>query len=101
MLLRLLLITFASWIHRDQAILVQFLDEQLRILTAQLEGHRLNLTDQERCRLAKLAKELTKEQLNRVTTIVTPDTWLRWYRKLVAQKYDSSKCQEKNRQAKS
>ena len=95
MLLRLLLITFASWIHRDQARLIQFLDEQLRILRAQLEGHRLNLTDKERCRLAKLAKELTKEQLKCVTTIVTPDTLLRWYRELVAQKYDSSQSPQK------
>ena len=95
MLLRLLLITFSSWIHRDQARLIQFLDEQVRTLLAELEGHRLNLTDKQRCRLAKLAKELTKEQLQSVTTIVTPDTLLRWYRKLVAQKYDSSKSERK------
>ena len=66
MLLRLLLITFASWIHRDQAQLIQFLDEQVRLLLAQLGGRRLNLTDKERCRLAKLAKELTKKQLQSV-----------------------------------
>ena len=55
----------------------------------------MNLTDKERCRLAKLAKELTKKQLKSVTTIVTPDTLLPWYRKLVAQKYDSSKSPRK------
>ena len=38
---------------------------------------------------------MTKEQLNSVTTIVTPDTLLRWLRKLVAQKYDSSQSEKK------
>jgi hypothetical protein len=36
-------------------------------------------------------KVLGRPQLTAVAGIVTPDTILRWYRRLVAQKYDGSK----------
>jgi hypothetical protein len=31
-----------------------------------------------------------QEELARIATVATPDTILRWYRRLVAQKYDGS-----------
>jgi putative transposase len=53
--------------------------------------HRLRLTDEERWRLAKLGKALGRKALQQLATIATPDTILRWYRELVAAKYDGSK----------
>jgi hypothetical protein len=41
--------------------------------------------------LAKLGKALGRKALQQVATIATPDTILRWYRELVAAKYDGSK----------
>jgi len=37
-------------------------------------------------------KHLGRKLLNDVACIVTPDTILRWYRRLVARKYDGSGC---------
>src|SRR5579863_2571315 len=44
----------------------------------------------ERRQLAVLGKKLGRKALAEVATIATPDTILRWYRQLVAKKYDGS-----------
>jgi transposase InsO family protein len=78
-----------TWIVRHQERTVEYLREENRILRAHLGG-RLRLTDPERRRLARLAKEVGRRGLTAVATIATPDTILRWYRELVAKKYDGS-----------
>jgi hypothetical protein len=40
--------------------------------------------------LATAAKKLGRKALRKLDTLVTPDTLMRWYRRLVARKYDSS-----------
>jgi putative transposase len=60
------------------------------VLTAQLGGRRLRLTDTDRRRLAALAHPLGRKHLTEVATIATPDTLLRWYKRLIAQKFDGS-----------
>jgi putative transposase len=50
----------------------------------------LRFTDAERRRLAVLGKKLGRKALAGVAMVATPDTILRWYRELVAQKYDGS-----------
>ena len=42
-------------------------------------------------------KVLGRRRLADITGIVTPDTILRWYRKLVAKKYDGSKTRRPGR----
>lgn len=54
-------------------------------------GRRLRLTDLERRRLAALAHPLGRKQLKDTATIATPDILLRWYKRLVAQKFDGSR----------
>ena len=61
------------------------------MLRARLRGKRLRLCDDDRRRLAIKAKALGREALAEVAAIVTPDTLLRWYRDLIAAKYDGSK----------
>ena len=51
---------------------------------------RLRFDDEQRRRLAVRAKLLGRRVLAEVATIVTPDTLLRWHRKLIAEKYDGS-----------
>ena len=51
---------------------------------------RLLLTDDQRRLLAVKGKSLGRKTLMELTTIVTPDTILRWHRTLVAQKWDYS-----------
>ena len=61
------------------------------MLREQLGGKRLRLNDDQRRRLAAKAKMLGRCILREVATIVTPETFLAWYRKLIAKEYDGSK----------
>src|SRR5262245_9558676 len=91
MILQLLLAMLAGWLHRHQQRVITYLQEENRILKAQLRGRRLRLTDTERRRLAALAQPLGRTRLKEIATMATPDTLLRWYHRLVAQKFDGSR----------
>ena len=86
--LQLLLVTFAGWVNRRQVEIIEYLVEENRVLKEQLRGQRLRLTDHQRRRLAAKGKILGRRLLARITTIVTPDTILRWHRRLIAAKWD-------------
>ncbi len=60
------------------------------ILRDQLGRRRLRLTDQQRRRLAIKGKLIGHQLLGQVACLVTPDTILRWFRRLIARKYDGS-----------
>ena len=85
--LQLLLATFAGWLNRHQAQVIEYLALENRILKEQLGGRRLRLTDAQRRRLAAKGKVLGRRLLASVVTIVTPDTILRWHRRLIAAKW--------------
>jgi len=55
-----------------------------RVLKARLGGKHLRFTDAERCRLAEKRTRSGGTVLTSLTLWVTPDTPLRWYRKLIA-----------------
>jgi len=81
---------FAGWINRHQQQVIDYLLEENRVLREQLGGRRLRLTDEQRRRLAVKGKALGRKALREIAGIVTPDTILRWYRQLIAKKYDGS-----------
>ena len=85
---RLLLFAVAGWMNHEQQQVLDYLREENRILHAQLGTRRLRFDDEQRRRLAVRAKLLGRRVLAEVATIVTPDTLLRWHRKLIAEKYD-------------
>src|SRR5215510_9261851 len=85
--LRLLLVFFAGWINRHQQELIEYLVEENRVPREQVKGRRLRLTDDQRHRLAAKGHRLGRRLLGRVATIVTPDTILRWHRRLIAEKW--------------
>src|SRR5262249_53111113 len=90
MILHVLVAMVAGWLQRHQQQVITYLHEENRILKAQLGGRRLCLTDTERRRLAALAHPLGRKRLKEVATLATSDTLLRWYRRLIAQKFDGS-----------
>src|SRR2546422_338358 len=91
MILHVLIAMVAGWLQRHQQQVITYLIEENRVLKAQLGGRRLHLTDTERRRLAALAHPLGRKRLKEVATLATPDTLLRWYQRLIAQKFDGSK----------
>ena len=82
--LRFLLLTFAGWVNRHQQRVIEYLVEENRVLKEQLGSRRVRLNDDQRRRLAAKAKGLGRQTLDRIATIVTPDTLMRWYRRLIA-----------------
>jgi putative transposase len=90
MILHVLIAMVAGWLQRHQQQVLTYLHEESRVLKAQLSGRRLRLTDTERRRLTTLAHPLGRTRLQEVATIATPETLLRWYTRLIAQKFDGS-----------
>ncbi len=78
------------WVARHQTDQIEYLKRVNRGLMERLGKKRLRFTDAERWQLALLGKKLGRKALAEVATIATPDTILRWYRELVAKKYDGS-----------
>ncbi len=85
--LQMLLMTVSGWVHRQQADVIAYLVEENRVLKEQMKGRALRLNDDQRRRLAAKAKVLGRKTLDRVATIVTPDTLIRWHHRLIALKW--------------
>ncbi len=85
--LQVLLLALSGWANREQQRTIEYLVEENRVLKEQLKGRMLRLNDDQRRRLAAKGKRLGRRLLNRVATIVTPDTIMRWHRKLIAAKW--------------
>jgi hypothetical protein len=88
--LKLVLLTVAGWMPRNQNAVTEYLIAENAVLREQLRGHRIRYTDAQRRKLATAAKKLGRKALSRLDTLVTPRTLLGWYRKLVARKYDGT-----------
>src|SRR5437867_6274433 len=86
-LLSFVLMITAGWVHRHQLIVIEFLQAENRLLKDRLRGRRIRFTDAERALLARKAKAVGRKALLELDTIVSPDTLLRWHRRLVAQKW--------------
>ena len=78
----------AVWLGRVLQEQVDYPKAENHLLREKLGPKRVVLTDAERRRLATLGKALGRKGLAAVATIASPETILRWYRDLVAKKYD-------------
>ena len=90
MILHVLIAMVAGWLQQHQQQVIAYLQEENRVLKAQLGPQRLRLTDTERRRLAALAYPLGRKRLKELATLATPDTLMRWYHRLIAHKFDGS-----------
>src|SRR5215831_16419955 len=86
------LVAFVTGLVNQELLLRnEYLAAENRILKAHLPS-RLRLSDAERSTLAEIAKRLGRKALKDIARVAKPDTLLAWYRRLVAQKFDGSRC---------
>src|SRR4030066_1595655 len=85
--LSFLLMVVAGWVHLRQLIAIEFLMAENRVLKDRLRGRRIRFTDGERALLARKARALGRKALLALDTMVSPDTLLRWHRRLIAEKW--------------
>jgi putative transposase len=95
--LHFLVFSVAGWLNRQQEDLIDYLREENGVLREQLGDQPLRLTDAQRRRLAVRGRRLGRKALADATCIVTPNTILRWYRRLIAKKYDGSARRSRGR----
>jgi hypothetical protein len=86
----------AGWMNRNQQGVIEYLQEEVRVLL-ELLGKKPRFNNGQRRRLAIKGKNLGRKTLDRCASLVTPNTLLAWHRGLVAQKYDSSKLRKPGR----
>ncbi len=85
-----LLIGMAGWINRSQQDEIEYLRTENQVLREVVGKRRILLNDDQRKRLAVKGKVLGLARLRELAGIVTPETILRWHRRLVARKWDCS-----------
>ena len=77
-------------VNREQQRAIDYLRTENQVLRELAGKKRILLNDDQRRRLAVMGKLLGRKGLEQVATLVTPDTILRWHRRLVAEKWDHS-----------
>jgi hypothetical protein len=87
--LQLILLCLAGWLNRNQQMVIEYLQEEVRVLREQL-SKKPRFNDDQRRRLAAKAQKLGRDRLKRCASIVSPRTLLEWHRRLIARKYDGS-----------
>ena len=76
-----------GWLELREREAITYLIEENRLLRRQLGARRLRLTDDDRRRLAARAYRVGRAALREIAAIATPDTLLRWHRRLIARKW--------------
>ena len=72
---RFLFVCFAGWMNHRQQLVIEYLQEEIRVLQEQL-GKRPRFNDDQRRRLAAKGKPIGRKVLLRLATIATPNTLL-------------------------
>jgi hypothetical protein len=87
--------------HIEEELLLrnEYLAAENKILRSKLENT-IRFNNEERILLAKIGKRLGIKALKDIACIVRPETIMKWYRNLVAQKFDGSSNRKKAGQPK-
>ena len=76
---QLLVLVLSSWVNRYQHQMIDFYVSQTKTLLESQGKKRILLNDDQRRLLAVKGKALGRKALSELTTIVTPETMLRWH----------------------
>lgn len=88
-ILQFCLLFLAGRIEENQQLLIEYLQEEIKVLREQL-GRKPRFTDRQRIRLAAKAKKASIDTLRSIAPIVTPETLLKWHKRLIARKCDGA-----------
>ena len=83
---RLMLVSLVGWMNQQQNHVIDYLQEEVKVLQEQRGRSRPRFTDDQRGRLARKAKRIRWGRLKEIVNVVTPQTLLAWHRKLIAKK---------------
>jgi len=75
LLLQFLMLSFAGWVNRGQQDVIEYLQEENRVLREQLGGKRLLFTDVQRRRLAAKARKMGRKGLFEIGTPSCARSW--------------------------
>ena len=92
-----ILVGVAGWMNRKQQQAIEYLLEENRVLREQIGKKRLSFSEAQKRRLAAKAKAIGLSRLNDLAQVAGPQTLLRWYRELIARKYDGSRKRARGR----
>ena len=73
-LFHFILVALSGWVNRHQQAIIDYLIEENRVFKQQLQGRGLQLSDNDRRRLAAKAHVLGRSVLDEIAHLVTPDT---------------------------
>ena len=76
-------------VERELLLRNEYLSAENEILRSRIDG-RLLLERHEKARLGRIGREIGVQGLKGLSHIVTPETVIRWFRGLIAQKFDGS-----------
>jgi hypothetical protein len=97
--LQFVMAMMAHAINERMALKLEYLQEEAHVLREVFKEttgrKRIPFTDEQRRRLAIRGKALTPDERETCCHLVRPNTILDWFRRLAAQKYDSSKQRRK------
>jgi hypothetical protein len=71
---KLILVSLAGWMNRQQQQVIEYLQEEVRVLKEQQGSRRPKFTDEQRRRLAGKAKLIRYGRLKEIVGLVTPQT---------------------------
>jgi putative transposase len=77
-------------VNQELLLQAEYLAGENRILRAHLPA-RLRLSNPERAALGEIGRRVGRKALAQVACVAKPDTILRWYRRLIASKFDGSR----------
>lgn len=87
----LLLIALAGMLNQQNQDLINFLNGEIKVLKEIFVKKRIKFTNKQRAYLAAKFNKISKETARQQELLVTPETMMNWYKKLIAQKWDYSK----------
>lgn len=88
--LHFFLAVYAGWINRHQLAIIDCLRAEIAVLREHVPRKRIAFTRAQRLKLAHVGHRVGRAVLREYATLASPDTVLRWYREMVARKYDGS-----------